>query len=417
MDRRGAHRAPRLPLLVGVMGPEAGGVHVRGARHGVRAPSPLAVPGHVPHEEVQARVAVRHPLGEHLPDRRGLAERGHHSARAPVVAQPRIRPDQRVEVRGEDHRAVDHPPDPRPPEHRHALHRLRHVVLHAREVVGQQLVTEVAGGPRDRPMRAWRFVYPEQQALTFLAHVELRVGVVHERKLAVHRLDLRDRFGDEVMVLDRHQGQPDSCQRSHFACPQPGRVHHVLGDDGALLRHHLPGAVAARIGLQHRAVAHDLRATITRALRERMGDAARVDVPAVRVVQHALHAGRIEDRYERPGFRLVEPTAARSPPGAPSSGTARAPPCAARCVRASLRPRDGSRTTGRSPLRASDRARTSTCAARSSSRSPPERAVSAPPRCQVDPDVSSLRSMSRQSVQPRARQVVEHAATGDRRRR
>ena len=213
------------------------------------------------------------------------------------------------------------------------------------------------------------------------------------------------------MVLDRHQGQPDSCQRSHFARPQPGRVHHVLGDDGALLRHHLPGAVAARIGLQHRAVAHDLRATITRALRERMGDAARVDVPAVRVVQHALHAGRIEDRYERPGFRLVEPPRREAHPArlrAEQLELLHAPPGA--CEHRSAHVMEAARLAGlRFELRIElERVLVQPGHRRARrERAGSARRVPGRPRRQ-------LAAFDEQAVGPaRARQVVEHAATGD----
>ena len=309
------------------------------------------------------------------------------------------------------HRAVHHPPDPRPPQHRHALHRLRHVVLHAREVVGQQLVAEVRRRPVRRPVRAGRFVHPEQQTLAFLAHVEARVGVVDHGQLAVHGLDLGDRPGDDVMVLDRHQRQPHPGERRHLPRPQPRRVHHVLGDHRALRGHHLPPAAGARMGSDHRAMAHDLRSAVARALGERLRDAARIDVAAAPLVHHAPHAGEVEDRYEGLGVGLGEPFRGEA-------HAARSRPEQLQLLHAPFRAREHDpshvvEAAGLAGLRFERRVELERVALQPGhgrvgrERTGSARRVPRRPRRQ-------LAAFDEQAVGPAgARQVVEHAATGD----
>ena len=215
----------------------------------------------------------------------------------------------------------------------------------------------------------------------------------------VHRLDFRNRLGHEIVVLDRHQGQTEARHRGHLARPQPRRVHHVLGDDRSLRGHHLPGAVAARVGLQHRATAHDLRSAVSRALRERVGHAARVDVARGSPRTAPLSRRTDRESARATSLALRRATAARSPPGGPWSGTAQAPPCADRCARASLRRRDGSRHDR--PVSASSFGYSSNEYRCSQVMVALAASAAVPPAaCQVEPDVSSLRSRSRQSVQP-----------------
>src|SRR5207237_6265063 len=97
--------------LVGVGELRAVLVVVGGAGPGEAASGPFAEAGDVPEEDVEAGLALDDPLGDDPADAAALVEAGHHAAGAEIIPEPGIRPEQGPEIRGEDHRPVDHPPD------------------------------------------------------------------------------------------------------------------------------------------------------------------------------------------------------------------------------------------------------------------------------------------------------------------
>ncbi len=106
------------------------------------------------------------------------------------------------------------------------------------EVVGEQLEHEVPRRLLRRPRPVVLLVRAEQDALTFLAGVDLAGEVDHVRQLATVRLvvvdDFGHRLGHQVVVLHRQHGQLEADHPSDLAGPQPAGVDDVLGVDGVV---------------------------------------------------------------------------------------------------------------------------------------------------------------------------------------
>ena len=119
-----------------------------------------------------------------------------------------------------------------------------------------------------------------------------------EGHFARHRLNFGNALGHEVVVFDRHQGQEGARERRHFACPQPGRVDHVLGPACPLGGDHLPPAVREWVGLLDRALPVDNGAQLSGRCGEGVGHSARIDVAPARLVEHAFHVLEVEDRSD-----------------------------------------------------------------------------------------------------------------------
>ena len=273
VGRRAVERPRGGQFLVRIGDAEAALVVFAHLQPGPGRRAVVAETGDIHRHHVARRFAFDQPFGQSQADAAALAETGHHRAGRPVVAQSRYRPDQRVAVRREGERAVDHALDAGLGQHRVAAEREIDRVADALEVFVEQLVAEVPARAVDRPGDAILLVKTDHQAPALLAQVALALGIHHVRQLAVV-LDHRGYVvGGEVLVLHRVQRQEDAGHFAHFARPQPGRVDQVLGDHGALLGDHLPAAVGARVGFQHAVAQHDLGALRLRRFRVRMGRA------------------------------------------------------------------------------------------------------------------------------------------------
>ena len=136
----------------------------------------------------------------------------------------------------------------------------------------------------------------DEHAPALLAHVELAAEVDDVQHLLAGLRDLGDLVGDDVLVLHRREGMHDARHQTDLARPQPGRVHHVLGVQGALLRHHVPGAVGALGEVRHAGLAVDPGAALAGRPGVGVGHARGVDVAFVGVVEHADVVLRIHDR-------------------------------------------------------------------------------------------------------------------------
>ena len=192
--------------------------------------------------------------------------------------------DQRVAVRGVGDRAVDHPPDPGRAEDRHACERVLDVRLETVEVVVEQLMPKASGSPVQCACSP--LVGPEDEAVAFLAQVVADVRVAHQRQEAAVGLDLGDRLGHQVLVLQRHDRQVRA-----RPCGRPRRARYpaalttisqVMSPGAVAIRHSPDGCARSRLVRGGRS-----RRRRPGALGERLGDLRRVDVAVVRVPQPA----------------------------------------------------------------------------------------------------------------------------------
>ena len=141
----------------------------------------------------------------------------------------------------------------------------------------------------DRPRVAVLLVKADAEAAPFLAQIALALRVHDVGQFFTALVDLRQLFGDQVLVLHGVQRQIEAGECTDFAGPQPGGVDHVFGVDRALLGHHVPAAIRTRGGGQHRAAQLNLRPRHARSLGVGVGGARRVEVAVQRVVQGRQH--------------------------------------------------------------------------------------------------------------------------------
>ena len=263
---------------------------------GVGARREVAEAGDVHREHVHAGVALDDPVGEREADAAALREPRHHAAGAIEVAQPRHRADQRIAVRGEGERAVDHALDAGARDRGEMGKRELEAGRDPVEVGRQELMAEVAWRRARRPRHARLLVGADEQALAFLAGVDLGLEVDRVRQLLLALRDLGQIVGDQVVVLHREHRQLQPDQAADLARPEPGRVDHDLGRDAAGRRDHEPAAALLRAQLGHRREAVDLGAGLARRLGVGLGHARGVDVALVGIEQRALEMPGLDQR-------------------------------------------------------------------------------------------------------------------------
>ena len=222
-----------------------------------------------------------------------MREAGNDAAAAIVVLQLRHRPDQCRGIRRPDHRTIDDALDPGLGQQRDALEGAHDVFLDTFEVLVQQLVTEIHRCAVFGPVASILFISADQQPLAFLTQVVLAVAIGDQRQAKIERLDLGDGFGDEILVLERHQRQLDTRHCRHFARPQSGRIDDHVGANRALVGFHLPAAVGARTSRDHGREAMHFRTALARAPGVGMGHAGRIDIAAIGLVHDAANAVEI----------------------------------------------------------------------------------------------------------------------------
>jgi hypothetical protein len=150
VDRRGLQRPRCRQLLVREGDAEAPAVVLAHLGVGVARRGPGAVAGDVHGPDVEAGIALGHPVGERQAHAAALAEAGHDGAGAPVVGQAADRADQRVAVGREGEGAVDDPLDAGPADRREVLEADLERGGDAVEVLREQLGREVPGRGRAR---------------------------------------------------------------------------------------------------------------------------------------------------------------------------------------------------------------------------------------------------------------------------
>ena len=120
-----------------------------------------------------------------------------------------------------------------------------------------------------------------QQALPLLAQVILPVAVGHGWQAPVHRGDLGNGLGDEILVFGGQKRQRDPRHRRNLARPEAGGIHHPWRADIALFGAHDPCAVRLRLRRDHGREAVDFRPPLPRAERIGVRHARGVDVAAI----------------------------------------------------------------------------------------------------------------------------------------
>ena len=141
-------------------------------------------------------------------------------------------------------------------------------------------------------------VAAHHQPARVLAEVDQEVGIAHRREVVVRTAarSARQRLRDEVLVRHRderhpHPGHPADLGREH-----PARVDDDLGLDAAAVGLHAPHAAALDVDRGDARVRVDVAAGLARALGERVGQQARVEVAVGRQPRRPEHA---VDRHQR----------------------------------------------------------------------------------------------------------------------
>ena len=289
----GAHRAACRAFLIREMDLEAVGILVGDPRAGEILARPVAIAGKIPAKHIQLRLPLHHPFGREKAKPAGLRKAGDDAVAAEIVAQFRHRTEQRCTVRRPDHRPVDDALDPRLPHRRNAGDGAHHVRLDPLKIVGEQLMPEALGRAVLGPEPHVAFIGADQQALALLPQVVFAVAVGDGGQAAIHRGDLRDGLGHEILMLRRHQRQVDPGEPRHLARPEARRVHHPTGADRPARGFDDPRPVGLRHRRRHRREAVDLRAPRPRPRRIGHRHARRIDIAALRFVHDAADAVEI----------------------------------------------------------------------------------------------------------------------------
>ena len=201
------------------MDAEPVGVVVESPSHGERLAGPAPIAGDVPREDVELGLARDDPLGQLQAEAGALAKARDNAAANVVVFEFGNRPEKRRGIGRPDHRAVDHPLDPRGGEHRDAYEGPLDVRRDALEVIGQELLPEIEGRALHGPETCVLLVGAAEEALALLPQVVFAVSVGDGRQLPIECCDLWDRLRDEILVLQSHQRQVEAGKPRQLARP------------------------------------------------------------------------------------------------------------------------------------------------------------------------------------------------------
>src|SRR5579862_4279044 len=295
--RRSAQRASRRQLFVRETDAKPPRVVLAYLGVGVGECRPVTVASDIHSPDVRARIALDHPLREREPDATSLAEARHHAAGDPEVAQSADRSYQRIAVGRERERPVHHLADADLTERGKVLEADLETRGDPLEVVRQQALREVPRRLERRPRYTGPLIGAEQHPAALLTGVDLAFEVDNVQLLLLS-FELREVFGDEVLVLHRQHGQLQPHHTTDFAGPEPACVHDVLGVHVARFRDHVPGAIAARFEVDDARLTHDLGAPDLRGLGVRLRHAVRIDVSLDGIEQRADEVALVHEGEE-----------------------------------------------------------------------------------------------------------------------
>ena len=202
--------------------------------------------------------------------------------------------EQELAVGRERLRAVDQLRDRHLVHHRHAAARVDRDLLEAVPVLLEQAAVEVGGDRVDaagveRPRRRVALVAAHHEPAGVLAEVDEEVGVAHGREVLVAE-SLAERLGDEVLVRHRHERDAHARHAADLGREHAAGVDHHLGLDVPAVGLDAAHAAAGDVDRGHARVGVDVAAALARALGERVGQQARVEVAVGRQPRGAEHA-------------------------------------------------------------------------------------------------------------------------------
>jgi len=174
-------------------------------------------------------------------------------------------------------RAVDHPSNPGVRENWDALSRGFKNRLESLEFRLEQAAVEIIRNAIHGPRHSVAFEGAQQERAALLANVEGGVRVAHYGHVYPQSLHLIENVGNQVVVLERHDGQVDPDHLAQLPCPLAGRVDDNLGANVPSCCAHEPLAVLSLDASDWRPPI-DLGATRQGSLGEGVGHAGRIHV-------------------------------------------------------------------------------------------------------------------------------------------
>ena len=194
---------------------------------------------------------------------------------------------------------VDDGLDPRVPERRHPLGSGGEHILEPIEIGWKQLAVKVFGDSRERPRLGVAFECTDEQSVDFGSNVEGGIGISKNGQLGLRRAYRFDILGDDEVMLKGNDREFDADHATDLICPLARGIDDDLGSDVALRCPNQPGATIS-LDRGHRRVPEDLGSRGSGSLRQRLRDAARIDVAVGRDVSRADDALQVDEREELP---------------------------------------------------------------------------------------------------------------------
>ncbi len=227
--------------------------------------------------EIQRRLAAHRPFRQHPAGAaaRGDAE-GVEAGADEHVGAFRRRAEDEIAVGREAFGAVDHLLHPDLGQRRDAGDGRVHMLGEVVPVVVEQPEFPVGGHVAGGPWLRIRLIAAHDEAAGFLLEIGPPVGIAQSGGVAGQA---GDRFGDDVLVLDRLQRHVDARHRAHLPGPLAGAIDHGFAGDRALGGLDMGDAVALH---PEPGDAHPLdqpRPVHPRAFGQRLGDVGRVRLP------------------------------------------------------------------------------------------------------------------------------------------
>ena len=215
-----------------------------------------------------------------------------------MVLEAADRPDQRIAVRSEHERPVDHLLDADLAERREVLEADRQIVGDPVKVRLQQLVPEVPRRGLGRPRHAALLIGPEHGAAMLLAHVDLAAEIDRVHHLLAVGGKFGNVFGDEIVVLHGEQRHFKPDHAADLARPEPARVDHDVRLHRPLVGDHVPAAIGGLVEFGHPGVAVDFRAAHARRLGIGVGNARWIHMAFERIVERADEVLLVDQRLQ-----------------------------------------------------------------------------------------------------------------------
>ncbi len=272
-------------------------VHLAGAcRHVVRRTGVGAEAARIQLPHVVPRLSLHDPLRGILP--RAAAEDDSEDTEAGQDVKAGDTghwPHQAAAIRRITIGSVDDALDPRILEGGHPSGGSLEHLLEPVEIGLQEAAVEVFGNSFERPWLRVALEGADEQSASLGSNVEGGVRVTKHRQPALDRAELVELLGDEIVMLEGHDRDIDPDHAADLLRPLAGGIDDDLSADLALRGLDEP-ALAGPLDRGHGRVAENLRPRGASARRERLGQAARIDVSVGREMGCADDAVQLDER-------------------------------------------------------------------------------------------------------------------------